>query len=302
MENYLDCQLPIADECNIEIDKEPLHVFRNNTSEEIPDKLAIYNATDGNYLSTLSKRSAENLRTYGEFAKMLSDGIFSGSSILNPEDVKVTDKLWNRGARYSRIMEFPKAYFNFNNDKYHLVLWSWTSYDVNWAEQFIFAPMCIQCLNGMFHADWKIKGLSKKNWNNKASIDAVDIVNAISAFEKYPEELEQMASSMIPEWQVKALFENTIAKIKDPIHSRVSEYRMRQLSNLWDGYKRKYGLNLYAVYQTVTDWASKPEGKGMKMNMIRTRSGQVSDMINSPDWNALINNKALAEVKQFATA
>ena len=43
MENYLDCQLPIADECNIDIDKEPLHVFRNNTSEEIPDKLAIYN-------------------------------------------------------------------------------------------------------------------------------------------------------------------------------------------------------------------------------------------------------------------
>ena len=55
MENYLDCQLPIAKECDIEIDKEPLHVFRNNTSEEIPDKLAIYNATDGNYLSTVSK-------------------------------------------------------------------------------------------------------------------------------------------------------------------------------------------------------------------------------------------------------
>ena len=54
MENYLDCQLPIAKECDIEIDKEPLHVFRNNTSEEIPDKLAIYNATDGNYLSTVS--------------------------------------------------------------------------------------------------------------------------------------------------------------------------------------------------------------------------------------------------------
>ena len=66
--------------------------------------------------------------------------------------------------------------------------------------------------------------------------------------------------------------------------------------------KRKYGLNLYAIYQTATDWASKPEGKGMKMNMIRTRSGQVADMVKSPDWNALINNKQLAEVKQFATA
>ena len=166
MENYLDCQLPIAKECDIEIDKEPLHVFRNNTSEEIPDKLAIYNATDGNYLSTVSKRSAENLRTYGEFSAMLSDGLFSASNVLNPEDVKVTDQLWNKGARFSRIIEFPKAYFDFNNDKYNLVLWSWTAYDLYWAEQFIFAPMCIQCLNGMFHADWKIKGLSKKNWNN----------------------------------------------------------------------------------------------------------------------------------------
>ena len=295
MENYLDCQLPIAKECDIEIDKEPLHVFRNNTSEEIPDKLAIYNATDGNYLSTVSKRSAENLRTYGEFSAMLSDGLFSASNVLNPEDVKVTDQLWNKGARFSRIIKFPKAYFDFNNDKYNLVLWSWTAYDLYWAEQFIFAPMCIQCLNGMFHADWKIKGLSKKNWNNKASIDSIDIVNAVSAFEKFPEQLEQMAISQVAEWQVKALFENTLAKIKDPIHSRVSDYRMRQLSSLWDTYKRKYGLNLYAIYQTATDWASKPEGKGMKMNMLRTRSGQLADMIKSDDWLVLITNNQIAQ-------
>ena len=295
MENYLDCQLPIAKECDIEIDKEPLHVFRNNTSEEIPDKLAIYNATDGNYLSTVSKRSAENLRTYGEFSAMLSDVLFSASNVLNSEDVKVTDQLWNKGARFSRIIEFPKAYFDFNNDKYNLVLWSWTAYDLYWAEQFIFAPMCIQCLNGMFHADWKIKGLSKKNWNNKASIDSIDIVNAVSAFEKFPEQLEQMAISQVAEWQVKALFENTLAKIKDPIHSRVSDYRMRQLSSLWDTYKRKYGLNLYAIYQTATDWASKPEGKGMKMNMLRTRSGQVADMIKSDDWLVLITNNQIAQ-------
>ena len=295
MENYLDCQLPIAKECDIEIDKEPLHVFRNNTSEEIPDKLAIYNATDGNYLSTVSKKSAENLRTYGEFSAMLSDGLFSASNVLNPEDVKVTDQLWNKGARFSRIIKFPKAYFDFNNDKYNLVLWSWTAYDLYWAEQFIFAPMCIQCLNGMFHADWKIKGLSKKNWNNKASIDSIDIVNAVSAFEKFPEQLEQMAISQVAEWQVKSLFENTLAKIKDPIHSRVSDYRMRQLSSLWDTYKRKYGLNLYAIYQTATDWASKPEGKGMKMNMLRTRSGQLADMIKSDDWLVLITNNQIAQ-------
>ena len=179
MENYLDCQLPIADECNIDIDKEPLHVFRNNTSEEIPDKLAIYNATDGNYLSTLSKRSAENLRTYGEFSAMLSDGLFSASNVLNTEDVKVTDQLWNKGARFSRIIEFPKAYFDFNNDKYNLVLWSWTAYDLYWAEQFIFAPMCIQCLNGMFHADWKIKGLSKNPNDNSKTENEVrkEVIN-----------------------------------------------------------------------------------------------------------------------------
>ena len=78
----------------------------------------------------------------------------------------------------------------------------------------------------MFTAKWKIKGMSKKNWNNKASIDSIDIVNAVSAFEKFPEQLEQMAISQVAEWQVKALFENTLAKIKDPIHSRVSDYRI----------------------------------------------------------------------------
>ena len=88
------------------------------------------------------------------------------------------------------------------------------------------------------------------------------------------------------------MIENYLSKSVD--HADL-DYRMRQLSSLWDTYKRKYGLNLYAIYQTATDWASKPEGKGMKMNMLRTRSGQVADMIKSDDWLVLITNNQIAQ-------
>ena len=104
---------------------------------------------------------------------------------------------------------------------------------------------------------------------------------------------------MVNNWQVKHLFENTIAHIKDDIHPRVSDYRMRQLSTLWDRYKAKFGMNLYSVYQTATDWASNPEGKGMPMNMTRTRSQQIVDMMKSNDWIELCQ-KEIHKTNGFA--
>ena len=288
MENHLDCQLPISSQCNIELDKQPVA----SKYGVVPDKIALYNKGNGDYLSTVSKQSANLMRSYAEFCKMLSDGIFNPqtnivSNGLNPEDIKVTDALHMGGKKFSRIMEFPKHHFDFGDDRFHLRLWAWTAYDLYWAEQFIFGPLCIACLNGMFTAKWKIKGMSKKNWNNKASIDDNDITMALKTFNEFPEELERLATTNVEESNVKHLFENTLARIEHPLNPRVSEYRMKELSNHWDNYKRKYGMSMYAVYQTATAWASHPEGRGTKMNKIRNRSSQLSKMMKSQDWLVL---------------
>lgn len=288
MTNTEQCQFPISAQCNVELDTRPLFTWHQAEINEVPDKVALY-STEGNYLSTVSKRSANNLRTYDEFATMLSDGVTGGN--LNLDGVTCEDNIWNDGKRFSRLMTFPHHTFNFLHEDYQLQLWSWTAYDLSWAEQFIFGPLNIVCLNGQFSADWKIKGMSKKNWNQKASVHSSDINTAISSFNNYPEQLESMANATVTHDDVKHLFEKTLAEIEDNINPRVSDYRMRQLSDLWSTYERKFGRNLYAVYQAATDWASNPKGKGMKMNMVRSRSQQVVDMCKTDNWLALCNHE-----------
>lgn len=87
----------------------------------------------------------------------------------------------------------------------------------------------------------------KENWSNKAQLSAVDISTALEAFHKLPEVLEPMARTTVSADNVKHLFENTIAQIKDEIYPRVSDYRMRELSTHWDMYKTDMVL-IYGQY------------------------------------------------------
>ena len=290
-------KLKIADNCNFDLDRRPIYTFHDNSYEQVPDKIALYHGDNGKYISTVSEKSSNNLRSYGEFVGMLNEGIVD--SDMNTDDIKISDNIYNDGKRFARIMDFPAYKFDYRGEMFNLRLWSWTAYDLNWAEQFIFGPINIICMNGQFTSNWKIQGMSKKNWNRKASITSLDIKKGIDEFLNFPERLEVLSNSMVNNWQVKHLFENTIAHIKDDIHPRVSDYRMRQLSTLWDRYKGKFGMNLYSVYQTATDWASNPEGKGMPMNMTRTRSQQIVDMMKSNDWIELCQ-KEIHKARGFA--
>ena len=285
MEDYRDCQLPISIDTDVQLRKEDVFT----SVGKVPDKIALYNKHNDDYLSTVSRQSANNLRTYGQFCKMLSDALINADTGINPETCKVTDQLWQNGAKFSRIIEIPQYNFLYEGDKFVLMIWAWTAYNLYWAEQFIFGPLCIKCHNGMFDSMWKIKGLSKKNWNNKSTLLDNDIKNAVVAFEEFPEQLEVMSKTKVSADKVKYLFENTLARIESELKPRVSEYRMRELSKHWDLYKSRLGENLYAAYQTATHWASHPEGRGIAMNKTRNRSGQVAKMLNSTSWSNLIH-------------
>ena len=130
--------------------------------------------------------------------------------------------------------------------------------------------------------------MSKKNWSQKASITSKDISTAIDAFNQYPEWFEKMSISPVKESDVQSLFESTIAEVDTALVQTVSQYAMRELSSHWEAYKRRYGSNMYAVYQTATHWASHPEGRGVAANKFRSRSEKVVDMINSPEWGTLL--------------
>jgi len=282
-----ESKLHIADNCNIvpSIRDIYYHDLQAGDWEQIPDKKALFN--EDKYIATMSNTSAENLRTYPDFVGMLNQGLMESNS-LDLDNIEVQDDIIDNGGKFSRLITFNGTTTTFGKDTLKLRLWAWTAYNLRWAEQFIFGPIIVYCLNGCMRADWKIKGMSKKNWNTKTSIGAADISRALDAFNQFPEWFEVMARKQIKQDNVRYLFENTLAQIDDPIHPRVSDYAMSELSTHWETYKRRYGVNMYAVYQTATHWATHPEGRGQPMNKFRSRSDKVAAMLQSEDWNTLL--------------
>jgi len=61
---------------------------------------------------------------------------------------------------------------------------------------------------------------------------------------------------------------------------------MKELASLWTKYEKRYGSNLYSAYQTATDWATHSDRKGVKMNTMRKRSVDVSNMLESTAWGS----------------
>ena len=278
--------IPIKPECDIKIHTRKLYSKPSyNILHElqlIPDRVAIYNSENEKYISTMSKRSAENLRTFSDFVDMLN----VGTQNLTANDPIVDDRLWQNDSKFSRIVQFPDYKFEFRGEPFNLTLWAWTSYSLHWAEQFIFGPICVRCLNGMYDGAWSIKARSKKNWSNKRSLRSADISDAINAFNKFPDQLENWSSKYVSDMRVMRIFKNTLAHRKNRLSKDHSDLLMRELGNLWDNYRSRYGNNLYAVYQTGTHWASHPKTKSkVSMNVTRDRSELVSKMVRSEYFN-----------------
>ena len=63
-----------------------------------------------------------------------------------------------------------------------------------------------------------------------------------------------------------------------------SEFQMETLMRLYKKYTDRYGENLFAVFQTATDWSTHVETKGKVYNVQDRRNGRVHQMMNHDIW------------------
>ena len=64
---------------------------------------------------------------------------------------------------------------------------------------------------------------------------------------------------------------------------------LKHLDDLWTSYSRKYGSTVFAIYQAATDWATHPLTRGAVHNVSRKREKQVASMMQSTQWEGLLN-------------
>ena len=59
---------------------------------------------------------------------------------------------------------------------------------------------------------------------------------------------------------------------------------MKALKEMYSRYANKYGENLFAVFQTATDWSTHVKTKGKVYNVQERRNGRVQSMLTSEMW------------------
>ena len=113
--------------------------------------------------------------------------------------------------------------------------------------------------------------------------------NLNDSFAKLSNTLEAYQRVSLTQDNVSNLFKKTLASeyARNSLVDHTKANVMKDLSNGWERYAEKYGLTLFAVYQTATDWSSHPITKGALHNVSRKREKQVAEMMTSSEWLGL---------------
>ena len=164
----------------------------------------------------------------------------------------------------------------------------YSSLDGRWGQQIMWSSVYVVCLNGMVRPDWTFVVYNKHNKKEDITFAINDFKSGVEAHQELGEDLFKMMQKQVKVSDVKHLFKKTLANKYTKLDiDDTSENIMEDLNELWTRYVARYKCNLFAVYQTATDWASHPVTRGAIHNVSRKREKEVAKMLNSSEWLGL---------------
>jgi len=164
----------------------------------------------------------------------------------------------------------------------------YSSLDGRWGQQIMWSSVYVVCLNGMVRPDWTFVVYNKHNKREDITFAISDFKSGVQAHQELGEDLFKMMQKQVKVSDVKHLFKKTLANKYTKLDiDDTSENIMEDLNELWTRYVARYKCNLFAVYQTATDWASHPVTRGAIHNVSRKREKEVAKMLNSSEWLGL---------------
>ena len=242
------------------------------------------------------------IRPYSELAEKVNEVIVEAVPDYEKYTITPKDQILEGGKKYIRTINFWDDSINMNNYKdggFHIKgteekiipqLRIYSSMDGRWSQQIMWSSVYVVCLNGMVRPDWTFAVYNKHNDKQDISFTMNDFKMGITAHKELGEDLFKMMQRKITNAAVTHLFRKTLANKKTKLDiDDNSMLVMKHLDQLWNKYCDKYGMTIFAVYQTATDWATHPITRGMKHNVSRKREKQVAQMMSSNHWEELYN-------------
>lgn len=287
--------LTLSKEANFDVIKKPIYWYSNNDNsksyEEINNRYALIRTDNDQCLGVVSPRY--NVRKYSDLINKVNEAMHESFNGNISNNVTFTDWINPSGSKFKRDVYFwDKGIPVKDNYKEKTVphLRIYASYDSTWAEQIIFGSVYVLCMNGMVRPTWSFNVYNRHNANKTTDYTVKMFKEGLDAQNELGEDLFKQIQKKVTHVEVEHLFRNTLAKTKQVFDT--STYNDRTfvvLGDLWNKYRNSYGSNLFAVYQTATEWSSHPITRGSVELVKRKREQQVVEMLNSNFWLALAN-------------
>jgi hypothetical protein len=269
----------------------------NEEQDEYVNRYAITRKDNGKLLGIHSDEYI--VRPYYELAEKVNK-VVEECIDIDKYHITTKDQVLDGGKKYRRDINFWDDTIdlrNYGENGMHILgqderiipqLRIYSSLDGRWGQQIMWSSVYVICLNGMVRPDWTFVVYNKHNKKEDITFAISDFKSGVQAHQELGEELFKMMQKQIKLSDVKHLFKKTLANRYTKLDiDDTSENIMEDLNVLWTRYVARYKCNLFAVYQTATDWASHPDTRGAIHNVSRKREKEVAKMMNSPEWLGL---------------
>lgn len=285
-DNDLPSKFAIPQEADFDVGLRPIYDVDHKA---ISGKKQVFRKDTNDGLAVVS--NMYKTRSYSKAINHFNDLILN--SKLNLEDVEVVDQVDNNGAVFIRNYWFNRIkgiqMFSDPSERSILGLQFKSSHNLLFAEDLMLWSKYLWCDNGCSNEDWKINVRIKHNTSKDIKVDYTALDGAIENFLQGEEAKKELISKPISLLTVKELFRRTLAKQEYTPHGQInklpySEFTLALLMTLYKKYSDRYTENLFAVFQTATDWSTHVQTKGKVYNVQNRRNARVHDMMKSSIW------------------
>ena len=284
----LPAKFAIPESANFDVGLRPIYDVDH---KEISDKKQVFRKDTNEGLAVVSK--TYKTRSYEKAINHFNELILNSNLDLN--EVEIVDTVDNNGAVFIRNYWFNriKGIKMFDNpmERSILGLQFKSSHNLLFAEDLLLWAQYLFCKNGCSSEDWKLHVRTKHNTTKDIEMDHTALDDAIENFLQGEEEKKKWIEQAIAFVTVKQLFKQTLAFVPRDNHVQAfySELTMDTLMKLYKKYTDRYGDNLFAVFQTATDWSTHVETKGKVYNVQNRRNARVHDMMKHEIWMDKLN-------------
>lgn len=208
-----------------------------------------------------------------------------------------TDYSWDittidQGRRMKAIVDFRDLVVEPTKDDYiHFRISVFNSYDGSWSFIFSAAGLRMWCLNGCTTPDNVASSRNKHTASINVQQEAGKIGKALDAFMNQREVWQRYMGidlrdhrEYVERWLMTRLCAYPTATSNVKYNDRQLETLMRQ----YDKECSSLGTNMWALYNTLTHWASHPtDNRKHDAIAIRDRDMQIAKAMRTPEWKQL---------------